>query len=134
MNSSAAPGPSAQPCHVCLGPVFVEEDKPVRVEPGLPPSPKPPGRILSASRGDSVPMNERDDGRPLRLECRVEKFDFSGHAPRDQVLDFLLKTRPRHTILVHGDAPARRWFADRLQERAPEKRVTIPAPGVAIDL
>lgn len=94
----------------------------------------PAGRILSASRGDSVPMNERDDGRPLRLECRVEKFDFSGHAPRDQVLDFLLKTRPRHSILVHGDAPARRWFADRLQERSPEMRVTIPEPGVAVDL
>ena len=43
MDSPAALGSSALPCHVCFGRAFVEEDKPIRVEPGLPPPPTPPG-------------------------------------------------------------------------------------------
>jgi Cft2 family RNA processing exonuclease len=94
----------------------------------------PAGRILAAEPGDSISMNNRDAGRRLPLKCRVEKYDFSGHAPRDQLLEFILRTDPKHTILVHGDEPARQWFADQLQNLRPEMRVTVPAPGQPIDL
>lgn len=94
----------------------------------------PAGRVLAAAPGESVSMNDKGTGRALRVDCRVEKFDFSGHAPRDQLLDFILRSRPRHTILVHGDEPARQWFAGQLASLAPEMRVTIPAPGMPIDL
>ena len=94
----------------------------------------PAGRILSASPGEAVSMNERDGGRKLEVNCRVEKFDFSGHAPRHQLLDFIVRTRPKHTVLVHGDESARLWFADQLRQLAPDMRVTIPRPGVPIDL
>ncbi|MCB1077554.1 MAG: MBL fold metallo-hydrolase, partial [Verrucomicrobiae bacterium] len=94
----------------------------------------PAGRILSASPGEAVSMNERDGGRKMEVNCRVEKFDFSGHAPRHQLLDFIVRTRPKHTVLVHGDESARLWFADQLRQLAPDMRVTIPRPGVPIDL
>jgi predicted metal-dependent RNase len=94
----------------------------------------PAGRVLAAQPGENVPMNDKGTGRSLKVDCRVDKFDFSGHGPRDQLLDFILRSRPRHTVLVHGDEPARRWFAEQLARIAPEMRVTIPDPGVAIDL
>ena len=94
----------------------------------------PGGRILATEPGEMVSMNDRGSGRRLPLECRVEKFDFSGHAPRDQLLDFILRTDPKHAILVHGDEPAREWFANRLREQRPEMRVTVPRPGEPVGL
>lgn len=94
----------------------------------------PGGRILAAEPGEKVSLNDHGSGRRLGVHCRVEKFDFSGHAPRDQLLDFILKTNPRHTLLVHGDAPARQWFVDQLAEKRPRMKVTIPVPGEKLAL
>ncbi len=94
----------------------------------------PGGRILTAAPGEKVSLNDRGSGRRLPVDCRVEKFDFSGHAPRDQLLDFILKSDPRHVLLVHGDAPARQWFVDQLAEKRPRMKVTIPVPGEIIAL
>ncbi|MCB1229839.1 MAG: MBL fold metallo-hydrolase, partial [Verrucomicrobiae bacterium] len=94
----------------------------------------PGGRILAAEPGEKVSLNDRDAGRRLPVDCRVEKFDFSGHAPRDQLLDFILRTDPRHVLLVHGDAPARQWFIDQLAEKRPRMKITIPVPGEKISL
>ncbi|MCB1062590.1 MAG: MBL fold metallo-hydrolase [Verrucomicrobiae bacterium] len=94
----------------------------------------PAGRILSAEPGDILSMNDRGTGRRMPLKCRIEKFDFSGHAPRDQLLDYIIRINPKHAVLVHGDEPARRWFADQLRQRCPHMRVTIPDPGTPLNL
>lgn len=94
----------------------------------------PGGRILAAEPGEKVSLNDRGSGRRLPVDCRVEKFDFSGHAPREQLLEFIVKSDPKHVLLVHGDEPARQWFADRIGEQKPGMRVTIPTPGEKIAL
>ncbi|MBL9151518.1 MAG: MBL fold metallo-hydrolase [Verrucomicrobiales bacterium] len=94
----------------------------------------PGGRILATNRGGEVSLNDRDGGRVMRIDCQIEKFDFSGHAPREQLLDFIIRQNPRHTLLVHGDEPARLWFAGELRRLAPQMQVTIPEPGMPIDL
>lgn len=94
----------------------------------------PGGRILASATGDRVSLNDSGKGRLSRVNCRIESFDFSGHAPRDQLLGFILRQRPRHTVLVHGDQGAREWFASELRHLAPAMRVTIPNPAEPIDL
>ncbi|NNE94372.1 MAG: MBL fold metallo-hydrolase [Verrucomicrobiales bacterium] len=66
------------------------------------------------------------------VRCPVERFDFSGHAPRDQLLDYIRRVNPKRVILVHGDAPARAWFADQLADS--EMEVMIPETGKKINL
>ena len=51
---------------------------------------------------------------PVKLDCDVEVFDFSGHAPREHILEFIKDTGAAQNILVHGDPAASRWFADQL--------------------
>jgi len=93
----------------------------------------PGGRILSAGQGGRVALSSESlHETPIR--CAVERFDFSGHAPREQLADYAVACAPRTIVLVHGDEPARRWFQNELSRRLPNARIVIPAPGQAIDL
>ncbi len=83
--------------------------------------------IKSASTGDEVELEPGKD--TVTLNCNVEVFDFSGHAPREHLLDMALKMQPKKTLLVHGDMPAMEWFRDQLKEKAPDMEVIIPEPG-----
>jgi len=83
--------------------------------------------IKSANTGDEVELEPGKD--TVTLNCNVEVFDFSGHAPREHLLDMALKMQPKKTLLVHGDMPAMEWFRDQLKEKAPDMEVIIPEPG-----
>lgn len=93
----------------------------------------PAGRILATEPGDHVLLNG-DSGEKFRLNCEVERFDFSGHATREQLADYAVKCRPRNVLLVHGDEPAKNWFKQELEQRLPDARVIIPRPGERIEL
>ena len=43
------------------------------------------GRYLL--QGDMIDLDPSKD--PVKLDCDVEVFDFSGHAPREHILDFI---------------------------------------------
>ncbi len=91
----------------------------------------PAGQILRSKKGDRI---ELEPGQPLvPLQCPVEKFDFSGHAPREALRDFAVKVRPRHLILVHGDLSAREWLRQAIQKELPETKIHIPEAGQRID-
>lgn len=86
----------------------------------------PAGHIRAASRGDEVVLDPAHP--PATLRCPVEVFDFSGHATRDSLLDYIVKVNPKKTFLVHGDPEASEWFAARLAERLPSTEAIIPQP------
>lgn len=86
----------------------------------------PGGKIRSAQPGDNIRLDE--DLPEVPLNCGMEIYDFSGHAPRDQLLDFMQQTNARQTILVHGDLTAQKWFADQIE------RAVIPSPGKPLRL
>ena len=87
----------------------------------------PAGKIRAAAPGDKVLLDAAQPGVPFRAEMDV--FDFSGHATRDDLLDYILKVKPRRALLVHGDPAASRWFADQLASRLPDTEAIIPEPG-----
>jgi Cft2 family RNA processing exonuclease len=87
----------------------------------------PAGAILKAKPGDAVTLDQ--SLAPVALNCRVEQFDFSGHAHRHALVAYAEKLRPQKIILVHGDQPALNWFQAKLKETLPDTEVIIPIPG-----
>jgi len=92
----------------------------------------PGGRILAAGQNGRVRLDShRDHETPI--QCEINRFDFSGHAPRDQIVDYVLRCNPKNVILVHGDPQARAWFQDELEARTSGMRIILPAPGETVD-
>lgn len=87
----------------------------------------PGGRIRSARPGDDVLLDPAWPPVPLRCETRV--FDFSGHATREAIADYVEKVRPKKAFLVHGDQPALEWFRHELKRRLPRSEIIVPIPG-----
>ena len=48
--------------------------------------------------------------RPQPLRCQVEQFQFSAHASRESIVDYIKKVAPKKMVLVHGDVPAVEWI------------------------
>ena len=87
----------------------------------------PGGRIRCAKPGEEVLLDPAYPPVPLHCEMRV--FDFSGHATREAIADYIVKVRPKKAFLVHGDAPAIGWFCQELNRRLPDTEVIVPQPG-----
>ena len=87
----------------------------------------PAGHIRAAEPGAKIVLDKAHPPVPFRAQMDV--FDFSGHATRDDLLDYILKVRPKKAFLVHGDPKASRWFADQLKDRLPGTEAIIPDPG-----
>ena len=91
----------------------------------------PAGVIKAASSGDTIRL---DGSHKLQLNCTVDEFDFSGHARREELLDFAIKARPKKLLLVHGDPPAVAWFQEKLAQALPDTEVIVPQPKVLINI
>jgi putative mRNA 3-end processing factor len=50
----------------------------------------------------------------LAIDLPVEYLDFSAHAGRSEILEFIRRANPEKVLLVHGDKPEE--FADELKE------------------
>jgi Cft2 family RNA processing exonuclease len=95
--------------------------------------PQSPAGLLRATKpAESVVLNAAYGAQPVR--CRVEHFDFTAHAQREDLLAYILAVKPRVCVLVHGDPPALAWFQQELAAQAPEMKVVIPPPGEGIEL
>src|SRR5260221_2824645 len=92
----------------------------------------PSGRLRATRPGDSVTLNAAYGPQPVR--CRVEHFDFTAHAQRDDLPRYILDVKPRVCVLVHGDPAALAWFQQELAVQAPGMKVVIPPPGEGIEL
>jgi Cft2 family RNA processing exonuclease len=91
----------------------------------------PGGRLKAAQPGDFVQLDEELPGQ--KLTCQVREFDFSAHAPRELLLEYIRKLSPKVVILVHGDPPAVRWFETKIAEELPGIQVVSPEPGKEYD-
>ena len=92
----------------------------------------PAGKLRAAKEGDMVQLDS--EAPPVQRRCQVEVFDFSAHSRRDDILNYILKVKPKKTILVHGDPGAVEWFRQELATHAPGMEVVVPPPGVAVEI
>jgi Cft2 family RNA processing exonuclease len=94
---------------------------------------KTPGwRLRQAKPGDLVHLDEKKP--PVEVRSRIESFDFSAHASRESIVDYVRAVQPSKVLLVHGDAPAMDWFARRFSADLPGSEVILPEPGHEITL
>lgn len=92
----------------------------------------PAGVLRAAASGTLVSLDEDEPAQTLR--CEVGQFQFSSHAPRMALLDYIKKLAPRKVVLVHGDPPAVEWIRAAAAEALPESEIIVPPPGVEIEL
>ncbi len=92
----------------------------------------PAGKIRAAQHGDTVQLSPEFPPQPLT--CRVEKFNFSGHASRESLRAYIGRTTPKKVILVHGDTDAIGWFKESINADLPGTEVVIPTPGVPLEV
>ncbi len=86
----------------------------------------PGGHLLAANNGDQF-LFEAVNVK-TRIRANIERFEFSGHAARNELLDFAVKCAPRSIVLTHGDPPARAWFLEQLTAQLPKAKVLDPVP------
>ena len=92
----------------------------------------PGAKLRVAKPGDLVTLDPQRG--PVKLNCRVESFDFSAHSTRETICDYVLKVRPKKLLLVHGDASAMDWFAQTLSKDLPDTEIVLPEPGQTVAL
>jgi Cft2 family RNA processing exonuclease len=86
----------------------------------------PGGKLLATAPGKSFTFAAIDV--KAKVNARVERFELSGHAERDELLEFAVQTQARSIVLTHGDPGARAWFAEQLARELPETNVIDPVP------
>lgn len=86
----------------------------------------PGGQLQAARSGDEFLFSAVHVKTKVR--CTLEKFELSGHADREELVDFAVQCRPRSVVLTHGDPPARAWFMQELSEKLPHAKLLDPVP------
>ncbi|MBN1385649.1 MBL fold metallo-hydrolase [Candidatus Woesearchaeota archaeon] len=70
------------------------------------------------------------DGMTVKVKCKVRKFDFSAHADSKALKDMILKLRPKHLCLVHGEPESGQAIKDFAEKRG--MKVYLQKPGDTI--
>lgn len=86
----------------------------------------PGGQLLAAKPGDDF-LFKAIHVR-AKVKARVERFELSGHADREELLEFAVQAAPRAVVLTHGDPEARAWFSQQFAEQLPQAKVLDPVP------
>jgi len=86
----------------------------------------PGGALLQSKNGD--PFLFATSNVKTKVRAHVEKFELSGHADREELLQFAQQTKARSIVLTHGDPEARAWMAKQLAATMPETKVLDPIP------
>jgi Cft2 family RNA processing exonuclease len=86
----------------------------------------PGGQLLAAKLGDPFLFDKIDV--KTRLKAQIARFELTGHADRDELVDFAHSCQPRAIVLTHGDPPARAWMAKTLGEKIPKAKIIDPRP------
>lgn len=74
------------------------------------------GHLAEDSEAIAFLSGDSDDlaGAGIDVRCEQRRFHFSAHAPKEDLLQFVLDVQPRAVILVHGDAGQRMRVPDNL--------------------
>jgi len=87
-------------------------------------------RVLAAENGDEV--NFGPEAPTVRVNCRsIERYRFSAHSHRGQLLEVADHFAPRRTVLIHGEDASVAWMKAHLEDRT---TVDIPNEGETLDL
>ncbi|MGB3541678.1 MBL fold metallo-hydrolase [Rubrivirga sp.] len=87
---------------------------------------------IAAAAGEKMVFEKGDD--PVEINATVERFRFSGHAHRRDLVEIVDRVKPRTVVLVHGETAAKSWMKDNIEVAHPDVRVIIPEQGQELEL
>ena len=95
--------------------------------------PEMPGsRLLNAVRHSILHMAE---GAPeVAVNCRIERYHFSAHSNRRQLLSAVTRLAPKAVVFTHGEPEAAAWMSQAIRHRLPGTTVILPEQGSEIIL
>ncbi len=95
-----------------------------------------PARRLqdAAAEGEGAPVMLADGHGPQPVYCTVERFRFSGHSDRRELLSLVERMTPETVLLIHGDPDAKDWMAEHIREAHPETEVHRPDWGSVLEV
>jgi Cft2 family RNA processing exonuclease len=92
-----------------------------------------PGHLLKMAKpGEQIKLSKKHPA--VTVNARVENYDLSAHATREDLLAYAISVTPKKVILVHGDEPAQIWFEEQIKAALPETEVLRPEPGKEVVL
>ncbi|PTY06961.1 MBL fold metallo-hydrolase [Opitutaceae bacterium EW11] len=86
----------------------------------------PGGKLLASQPGDSF-LFEAANVR-AKIKANIYKFELSGHADREELLQFATQATPRSIVLTHGEPASREWFQQQLSAALPNTKILDPIP------
>jgi cleavage and polyadenylation specificity factor subunit 3 len=90
--------------------------------------PRTPGHAVQhAIRGKRVRFGSMK--REVPVKCRIERFRFSAHARRNELIEIVERLKPKHVVLTHGDIQAMNAYSEILLERFSGMTVSAPEVG-----
>ncbi len=90
--------------------------------------PRTPGFVVShAEPGARLRFGSMKRDVPVR--CKVERFRFSAHARREELLEIATRLQPKHVVLTHGDEKAMAAFGELILQAIPGVSVSAPEVG-----
>ncbi|MCX7874656.1 MAG: MBL fold metallo-hydrolase [Melioribacteraceae bacterium] len=70
-----------------------------------------PGYVISqAKKNDLILFNDK----PQKVNCTIERFYFSAHSKREELIEIVKKLNPQKLILVHGSEEAKNWIGEKI--------------------
>ncbi len=118
-----------------LAQLLVEDEKNAVFLVGFSKEDSPAQRLLAAASegpGTEVVLDKETGPQPVR--CEVQRFRFSGHSHRRDLIQLVETLAPRKVLLVHGENGARTWMADNIRFFYPEIEVLLPEAGAPLEV
>lgn len=95
-------------------------------------APDMPGyQVRTAQQGQMLQLGLTSP--EVQVQCNIERFHFSAHSHRQDLLSVVEKLRPKRVILVHGEIGAAGWLRETIKMNFPKTDVTIAQQGVTIE-
>jgi Cft2 family RNA processing exonuclease len=88
----------------------------------------------AAAEGPGAPVMLAEGHGPQPVYCTVERFRFSGHSHRRDLLKIVDHLAPETVLLVHGEPEAQAWMQDAIEEEHPSIDLRRPDWGDLIEV
>lgn len=88
----------------------------------------------AAAEGKGTEVVLHEETGPQPVHCTVDRFRFSGHSNRRDLLRVVDSMQPEKVVLVHGEPDAREWMRDHIQADHPDIDVYLPEGGDVLSL
>lgn len=95
--------------------------------------PDSPGyKFMNAEKNEKIIIHE--DASERTVHCDIEKFRFSSHAKREDLLTIVDTLNVKYVYLIHGDDEASNWMGNEILKNNNGVRVGVAEKGKLVNL